>query len=423
MTQKKPINYVKFIESCGFRLGPDIAKQVDAAPLRKLQEFRESYLALIDVFRRETGLRTALEGPRGPLPTSGDEGAGIVFTCPEAKVAEYRPIFHGRLLHTGETMLGGDSAAAFNNLALESRLHRIKSQLLYAHSIVVSDSLLYINAFFDKHSADFLAEQGRQQLRNYLTLITALRPLIKRNVIIFYPQYEHGNLGFGSHDEFDNEEFEIWLKQQESHLSVEDYMRIEVGYSLVNEMLFFASRYDATLYFPKEIYGQPFEYLTRFAGKVARKDRKDDSLIQWALAQVELPGLASLPIKDIVSIRRNEETFEDWRSLLRDAIRKIEDPDATSPAALVSEVQAIIAEGQKTVEKTVKKSRLLSSAKKPVGAFTLSGLSYLAATGHFDPHVAAASAGLSFLWGYVTGSSKRKAKRSLKTHFATLTQR
>jgi len=417
------INYLDFLANAGFDLEGDVARQVDEAPIERLQDFRERYLDLVKVFEGQTGLSNIEYDDKEMLASLGDSLAGRVFACPDSKPGEFRPLFHGRILETGKTMLGGDSGSDFDELNLEARLRRVKGLLLYAHSIVVPDSLFFINQFFHREGGDRIStyfEQSRRQLRNYLCLIAVLRPLIRDGIVIFYPQFEHGGLGFGENRAFTDYEFKLWLEGRTPDISSKELLFADVGHSIVNEMLFFANRYEAAAVIDSR-FAPALKHLVDFEEKPVRTDQRRDARITWDLASVDLPELDALQLREVVALRSHADSFAQWRTHLANAVEKIDNFQELPPEKGLMEIREILREGQEQIAKDMAKTSTWTLAVEGASKFGISTLAGLVATATFDPHTAAAASLLTFLHQYMKGSSKRQAQRSLKTHFASFT--
>lgn len=427
-TGPEAINYLDYLANAGFDLADDMSRQVGSMSIDQLQDFRDRYIELVTVFQGQTGFTDFDRGDRTHLLELGETRAGRIFQCPDGQPGEFRPLLHGRILQTGKTMLGGDAGSDFDELNLESRLRRVKGLLLYSHAIVVPDSLFYINQFFRRardaqgheHVSDYL-ERGRAQLCNYLQLIAALRPLIRNGTIIFYPQIEHGGLGFGRHPGFQNPTYDEWVGEQTAALSPLDQLRAQVGYAQLNEIFFLANRYDATAMADSR-YAVPMEYLVRHDARPVRNDRQRDTLFAWKLANVELPELDQLPLQEIIALRNNSEYFARWRELLTDAVDKIDNFAELPAAAGLREVQEILREGHNAVTRQLKEESTWRQFGAEAKSFGINvGGAFIATVAVADAPTGGAASLLTFLGQYIHGSSGRRARRALKSHFAAFT--
>jgi len=411
VSESNSINYIEFIENAGFVLDNKVAAQVANAPVPLLREFRECYLELTNTL-----------GEVQPSKLSGIDEIqnNRIFTCPDAAPGELRPLIHGRLVDLGASMLSGDAGFDFNELQLDTRLRKLKSLLLYCHSITVADGLLYVNQFFSS-TEDEHFERSRRYLQNYLTVIAALRPLIENNIVIVYPQYEHTSLGFyhGS-SAFREDVSEAWISQ-ECGKGEEERGRLIFASRAVNELLFFANRYDSAAFLTCDVWEKALESMIRFANRALRKDEIRDRRIATGLMETELPELDNLTLQDIIAIRRDDATFGAWREALSAAVEKIDHYEDVDFALTLREVREILSEGRQAVKEGTRGTSFWSHAKGPVGKFGLSVASSFIAKGIFDPATAGVTAGLTFLYHYLSGGKKRRAVKALKNHYATFT--
>jgi hypothetical protein len=404
------MNYVEFIENMGFRLTGDVGRQVELASPSTLIDFRERYLDLQTALDVQMDNRLANE-----LSRNGESQVGRVFDCPDAEPHEFRPMFHGRLMES-PGILGGDSGSAFETLDIDKRLRRIKTLLLYAHALVVPDSLFYVNQWFSAEGPYF--EEGRHRLKNYLTVIAALRPLIEAGIVIMYPQYEHSGVGFSVRDgrggAFDDSAFEEWLCERDQ----ESLIAVSHSY---NELLFFATRYDASVITPQgHGYDLILAPIAEFNHRTLRGDQRRDSRLGSALASIECANVDGLSLHDVIAIRRDSAAFETWRGLLSGAMKQIDNYNEAPSSAIVADVCDIVSEGKAIIDKEVRKSTIWDQARGPAGSCILSSLAGVLAKGALDWKTAGATFALSFLYQYVSGGNKRRAMKALRNHFATL---
>jgi hypothetical protein len=248
--------------------------------------------------------------------------------------------------------------------------------------------------------------------------------LIEAGIVIVYPQYEHSGVGLawvnGVHASFQDSAFEQWLKQRYENDAEEDYLALTSNSHRYNELLFFATRYDGSVMVPpNRDYTHIQSIMAEYAQRSSRSDVRRDSHLGAALATIELEKVDGVSLDDIVAIRRASDIFEQWRNLLTEAMKQIDNYDVTPTSALVSGVQEIVAEGRAVIEKEIQRSTVWERAKGPIGKCTLSSLAGLVAKGTFDPATAGATLALSFVYDYMSGSKKRGARKALRSHFAS----
>jgi hypothetical protein len=431
--------YLDFLQNAGFPLDDDVGRKVDEASREKLTDFRDRYLQLVDSLHAATASE---EHPLGDL--SVEEMAqvsklklGRVFKCPEPREGEFRPLFPGGNLGAfSKGTLAGGRGNDFDTLELETRLTRLKGVLLYAHSIAISDGLLYANEFFAPRWNDEDFQISKRRLKNYLTFLAAIRGLIENNIVILYPQYEHGGLGFRRHRAFFDQQFHDWICD-EAEVAVPathkdgrmgNYRitypdRLYGASTVVKELLFFAGRYGACPVLPPtsdNLCQAALKYLIQYGKRLASKQEVENMAMADKIARIDIPELKNLPLKDLISIRRNDEVFEEWRTLLATAISDIDNIETADPKEVSVHVRELLRMGQEKVQTVTEKSGFFQTLAGPSVTFSLGVIGAEILKGAVDPATLGMSAGLTFIYQYLAGSKKREAHKALRKHFATL---
>ncbi len=182
------------------------------------------------------------------------------YDYPTSLTYEHCPLMHG-ILHRDAVIFGGDGSDAFNiNEQINDnakRINRLKFYLLYSHKIILPDPMFYLCQYFSLETGPYI-KKGKYQLAAFFNFLYEIRELVKSNVILFYPQYEHSGVGFHS-KLFGNEHYENWLENRAEMLDIHainpkfDSTTAPYLFSYAQEpitqLFFFCSRYKASIYF------------------------------------------------------------------------------------------------------------------------------------------------------------------------------
>lgn len=146
--------------------------------------------------------------------------------------------------------------------------------------------------------------------------------------------------------------------------------------------------------------------------------------------KIDLPGLGGLNWKDVVAVRRNEDSLRKWRAELAAAISSV-DPNL-APSEFVdrfdSQVQAQLNRSALELDKDVKQSSAMSRFKRGATGLAISAIAATATV---------ALGGPMAIWGAITEVAKKdgakealrffwesreaSAKRALRSHYAVFT--
>lgn len=350
-----------------------------------------------------------------------------------------------------------------NNLAPE-HLAYLRSSLLYADSTVIYDpiaawfyprrsdlqalpNIKYLNGLEiqssepamlqgDGHHAPELDEEReRQHIVHGLHVLAELAPLIRSGLVIplnhleLMRRVQGGVISAVRHDLRDAEftrliENPIDLPPPRSDqirgmevsagpaVRPEDHLR-EIAQNsayYLNKTIALAAESGSRYVPPAATDWQLYQYRLNKLGAELRGSAKLDLTVIGSLQTAALPYLADVPTDHLLKIRENEAALEDFRRLLRRAVRQLE----TSPQegdAFASEARAVLSDSlepvAEDVRQTVSRSAVLKKASKEgglnlvIGGATLGGLTLAGAR----IGGAAIAAGLSAIGRWVYGTT------------------
>ncbi|GAB3903916.1 hypothetical protein ACFQ1S_01100 [Kibdelosporangium lantanae] len=152
--------------------------------------------------------------------------------------------------------------------------------------------------------------------------------------------------------------------------------------------------------------------------------------ISAALQSVKLPFMEDLDARTLVSIRDNEESFDDWRRELRNAIRLIES-SPTDLDAFVSEARDVLEDSLLPMAREVAQNVAMSTTlkkvtKERVAELTIGAGSLVAAAALVSQPIAAAATlglGISAAARWVYGMMFRASPSGSKAVMAKLVKR
>lgn len=331
---------------------------------------------------------------------------------------EFRPILL-RQVHKNAAPF--DDSSSFENISNAFRIDIMKRNLLYSHKVVIPDALFWVNQFFGDEKETEWTKRGRLRLTGYLDFLYSIRPLVKKQIVLFYPEYEYGSL---PGEAFYDKEFVEWIGKDQ--FDEEKSLRCEVAHEDILRLLFYCVRYGASCTLDQGIYEPILSEVLRFGKamggqftvtKENMKSREQIALVN-RLAQISIPNLGNISIDDIVAVRSQSEAFNHWRDLLSEGIQSIEE---TGDPGLVSEsVKDSLARGKEAIDQEIKKSSLLSSAKESFYSFAIGAIAGVA-LGDALKAIATGSltATLSILKEFLVSGKDRSAKKSLLKHYAS----
>jgi hypothetical protein len=228
-------NYVDYLENLlGRRIRENNATLIASLSIRQLNEIRErhhdAWRQFSQFTHRHADLPTLFHAP---LP----------YRRKKAVLGEFRPILHGQI-HDSAYRFGGDESHPWERAGNEERLAGLKRLLLYSHRVVLADPLWYVNQWLGREIDDEYSTRSRAGLTHLLDFVYLIKDLIRSDIILFYPQYEHTGVGFSSHL-FEDQEFLDW-----SHtLAGEDEDTVvSIVYPQIIELLFYCVRYGASCF-------------------------------------------------------------------------------------------------------------------------------------------------------------------------------
>ena len=295
--------------------------------------------------------------------------------------------------------------------------------------------MFYICQFF-AHSDSIFIDDSKQQLIGFLDFLYEIKKLVKMNVVLFYPQYEHSEHGF-SRSTFVDKDYAEWLNINASTLDKNaiypgdkpDYANVIFSYeqSQISQLMFFCNRYNASLYFDNHKHELlmntylKYAYLSsshinlRTNDKIHEKERR----ILERLIDIPLPNLSKLSLNDIASVRTNCDSFNDWRKCLGEGIDRIESGNDYKQIKQAL-IRTLVPKKEK-LEQEIKNSNILSSAKTNLSNF---GVVALAGVVAGDPTgglaTGTATTGITVLKEFLCGYKNRSSNKSLLKHYTVV---
>jgi len=249
-------------------------------------------------------------------------------TIPErSSVSEIRP-FIDPVFNMGvmDYAIGGNLSKDFNKFVFDKSISgrmtsSIKRLLLYSHAVVINDPLDYILDFFlhsgDSELPDFV--KGRIGAANSLLIeFAGMADLIRNEILITVP-FCATDLQHMPH--LSQESATSIAASLEGVIPSKDVHRYQrIVQTLVERHISFDGRAD--YFFPEEAY---VRVLIEVLRKLGRKFVSDDMTFQLnssLLARLDTINVDSLRMDEIVNIRKNDQTFEDWRKFLGQALEE-----------------------------------------------------------------------------------------------------
>ncbi len=308
-------NFIPEIERLfGMELSPDLIEKVRTASRIELADLSESYRKWEKEYE---------------------------FEAPDRKQNELRPYFPAN--HNYVNWAVGGIAIRSSNFRDQNGIWQIvdnlTQRLLYCHSVAIDDPGAYFLDVFRTDTLDQLFERCKQELINYLAFLYHLRPLIDSGVLVLVSKmaYIDARKDQNTSDSKKNkiellaesncfDDFVIVAKSYNKNFQ-DDLLSRQVILNVVHKVIESVSVVNSKInggvdfYLPFECYR---EVLSQILQPVELKEVPETPLTHLReLVQVEIPGLMGLDPKDLVSLRINEEIFEDWRKTLRSALERI----------------------------------------------------------------------------------------------------
>lgn len=192
----------------------------------------------------------------------------------------------------------------------------LKHHLLYAHSLVLHDPLPYHLDFFEDEEEPRGRDDAepRKRLASYLGFLRSVRELVTEGVLFFA----------------DDQPYKMpWL---EEHGYWPPYLRDLPVPSAGSATMFRDLEGMATTFIASDIHdGQLDLYVRDPLSLVAFTDmlksqtvRRAELNVLQGLLRVRVPALEDLSLRDIVEIRKNEETFDRWRRALSRSLSRMQ---------------------------------------------------------------------------------------------------
>ena len=246
---------------------------------------------------------------------------------PQKEKGEIRPFLTYQILNeiarTSGLEITTDHAYSADNFSHGPMVDIVKRQLLYCHKVTLFDSLPYIADFLRSPNA-----QAKEKLQNYFSWLYELAPLIENDIVTFIsePGYkESGGIILNElYNMFPNTESINIEIAKELNLKPDDLLVTHMTLNTTNhlyEMAHAISRFPGKFdyYFTHKF---QYKVLQRQIHNALENIYKKE--IQYISPPFQLtlniPNLDALSVEDIVNIRNNDDTFNQWRYDLSKAL-------------------------------------------------------------------------------------------------------
>ena len=371
-----------------------------------------------------------------------------VYEAPRPDGDEYRVSFGGwiannltpeHLAYLRSSLLYADSTVIYDPIAAWFYPRRDELQALpsikYANGLEIQSSEPAMLQGDGHHAPELDEERERQHIVHGLHVLAELAPLIRSSLVIplnhleLMRRVQEGVISAVRHDLRDAGftgliENPIDLPPPRSDqirgmevsagvaVRPEDRLR-EISQNsayYLNKTIALAAESGSRYVPPAATDWRLYEYRLDKLGAELRGSAKLDLTVIGSLQTSELPYLADVSTDQILKVRQNEAPLEDFRRLLRRAVRQLE----TSPQegdAFASEAKAVLADSlepvAQDVRETVSRSAVLKKASREgglnlvLGGATLGGLALAGA----PIGGAAIAAGLSAIGRWVYGTT------------------
>jgi len=287
----------------------------------------------------------------------------------------------------------------------ERRMTTLKKYLLYAHEVIVPDPLVSILQYFHRDSTQEQAAASRRALSAYFAMLSQLRPLVQSDIVGFYPEWEVMPM---------REQRLLSALPASAETEPSDYPGLLLHVAMT-------IRYRGLLSLPDpesessllKIAFAPSHSRPEHATTGGADDRAKVTLQR--LASANLPDLSSLPLSDIVTIRRDSEAFDSWRTTLAAAVAELHNGDDDG----VRRAEAVLQEGTTRLRASRTTHELESVARSRGVSFALGIVRSLFSSSPLTKAPLAALQGVgAILYEYAKRRPQRSAHDASEAHYA-----
>lgn len=312
----------------------DLCRMVQEANAAKLEEFLDAYRTFVS---------------NGTL------------SAPPLGKGELRPYFPTQGHDQPAWLCGGvdfDLRALRTSDGMWKAVDVLKHRLLYCHSVAVDDPLPQLVSSAAGENRLGRGYDSMNALQNYMNFLLHMRPLLSKDVLClvsspFYVQdylkaWQGGRNPRAALNDFLHEtldESQIWnnfsiddilqIAPQDRRIKMQKSLFDDSGKKLLLRSVFTTAcerisiAFDALAHTSGRVSAYlPFRYdvnlLKEFQHRITKNQNFNlPDTENWLLANlidIDLPGVTSLELDELISIRTNSDEFESWRRELREAI-------------------------------------------------------------------------------------------------------
>ena len=397
-------------------LGDDLEEAVSRASHDELRELQERMRSFAESARLPEKAASEL---RPYIPNERAQGVALP---------------HGLRIRPNDFEDPASAGAAINAL---------RHHLLYCNSIAIDDPLRWILDSYTAEPHPFMAdyfERQKEKAQNCIRFLCDIAPLVLDGAIVLVETdiglpdnaplnrriveglNENQTSGFDFSDL--SAEASTWL---ESDREMRGYALALEGNEQLGASLATAEQYPGTvnLYMPYKYFVDLLR-LAVSAGDFATPmpfGQVDMQLLR-TLLDLEVPGLASLPSKDLILLRRDEEAFASWRASLRSGLQRVgemgpEVIDREAEARVILDQEMEVARA--ALRTAIGRGGFVTQLQNGFKQFAISGVAALGLAPIADPvsGVAAAAANglLALFAAYVDGKTGKELRMAAYSHY------
>lgn len=354
---------------------------------------------------------------------------------PEKGEFEVRPFIDPEFnMGVMDYAVGGNLSNTFSDFVFDDSVSgrmtsNIKRLLLYSHSVVINDPLDYILDFFYLNQESTLPPYilGRVDAANSLLKeFSDMAELIREKILITTP---FTVMNDGKIPYLDEASEQSIVEALADKVSTKELSRYEY---LVRSLIARHNSFEgnADYFFPESKYVYILVEILRALGREFVSEQTKFQLNASLLARLNTIDVDSLGVRDIVSIRTNDEIFEGWRGFLGQALKETASNEKIT-GCLDAEFNDFVrreleSKNNEVVRRVVgsKWGRELGGSIFDIGIGAISGAipgSFIGNDGGLSGAVSGASRDvLKALYKLYSSMRDRKANGALRSHFVTL---
>lgn len=298
----------------------------------------------------------------------------------------------------------------------------IKKYLLFCNSLCITDQLPYLLDFFEADPNSEHAAARIPAIKALMVEYTGLRELLEQGALIPLSDEIFGMTQDLFIDDEEKEQINSTLQR-----TIEDAALIATS---IRRQQLYAEKLDKhiDLFFPHSQFIPVFKEILRFSETKFTHNEVQEPFNVGLLGDISVINPDAISIGEILSMRRDEELFEEWRSFLEGVFQRLylhrEDYDDLN-REYVQDVQAELLLWKEKLERKKKESsftnQLFESAGKIIIGATAGAIVGQLTVGPLGAAIGAGlqtiRPGLEALRGLAKVTSARKGYVTLRSHF------